>query len=273
VKKLFDLVPVLTYPPNDLPQRAPKPTKLPSLYVFSKPEDVALGRPSFNPSCLKWQTYLKFAGIQHRLVSSNNHASPTGVLPFLLPAVYAPQTSQETCLPIPSNKILKYATEHGSKTKEPSNPRYEAYRTLIDHRIRHAWLLVLYLDQRNFSSVARRLYVEPTSSNPVVRVTIAHQLRAAAEAEILKHASIIDVDDLYSEADKAFEALSTLLGEDEWFFGSETPTLFDASVFAYTYLLLDERMGWKEKKLWRALRKRENLVQHRERIIVRYFDE
>jgi metaxin len=55
VKQLFDLVPVVTYPPNQLPLRAPKPARIPSLYVFSKDQDAAGGRPSFNPSCLKWQ--------------------------------------------------------------------------------------------------------------------------------------------------------------------------------------------------------------------------
>ncbi len=76
---------------------------------------------------------------------------------------------------------------------------------------------------------------------------------------------------MYSEADKAFEALSILLGGDEWFFGSEKPTLFDASVFAYTQLLLDEKLAWKEEKLCRALKRKNNLVQHRERLLVRYY--
>lgn len=123
----------------------------------------------------------------------------------------------------------------------------------------------------NFSAVAYKLYVSSTSSNPLVRASISYQLRAAAEAELLKHTSVIDTDDLYSEADKAFEALSVLLGEDLWFFGNEKPALFDASVFAYTQLLLDDGLGWEEKKLCRALRRRENLVQHRERLLVRYF--
>ena len=55
VKKLFDKVPVVTYPPNHLPQRAPKITRIPSLYVFSTNGDAAAAKPSFNPSCLKWQ--------------------------------------------------------------------------------------------------------------------------------------------------------------------------------------------------------------------------
>ncbi|KAH6722177.1 hypothetical protein BKA61DRAFT_666921 [Leptodontidium sp. MPI-SDFR-AT-0119] len=271
IKKLFDLVPVVVYPANPLPQRAPKSARIPSLYVFSKGQDAAAGRPSVNPSCLKWQTFLNIAGIDHRLVSSNNHASPTGALPFLLPAIHNSDSLQETLLPVPSNKFVKYATEHGGIVEESASMRYSAYQSLLDHRIRNAWLFTLYLEPLNFSAVAYPLYVASTSSNPIVRASISHQLRNAAEAELLKHTPVIDTDDLYSEADKAFEALSILLGEDSWFFGNGKPALFDASVFAYTQLLLDDDLGWKEKKLCRALRVRDNLVQHRERLLVRYY--
>ncbi|KAH8687496.1 putative mitochondrial outer membrane protein [Tricladium varicosporioides] len=271
VKTLFNSVPILTYPPNELPQRAPKSTRIPILYVFSTKEDAAAGRPSFNPSCLKWQAFLNIVGINHRLASSNNHASPTGSLPFLLPASTSSNASPDGVKPITSNKLIKYAKDHGAVIEEPTNMRHEAYQSLLDHRIRSAWLYTLYLEPKNFSSVAYPLYISSISSNPLVRASISYQLRAAAEAELLKHSSIIDTDDLYSEADKAFEALSILLGNDPWFFGHEKPTLFDASIFAYTQLLLDENMEWKERKLCRALRRRENLVQHRERLLVRYF--
>jgi metaxin len=157
VKQLFDLVPVVTYPPNQLPLRAPKPARIPSLYVFSKDQDAAAGRPSFNPSCLKWQvgivrnpilelrtntvkTFLNIAGVDHRLISSNNHSSPTGSLPFLLPAIYGSNTSQDSLTPITSNKFINYATEHGGKVEESSGMRYEAYQSLLDHRIRNAWV-------------------------------------------------------------------------------------------------------------------------------------
>ncbi|KAG9232298.1 hypothetical protein BJ875DRAFT_443305 [Amylocarpus encephaloides] len=270
VKALFDRVPVLVYPPNELPQRAPKPSRIPSLYVFSSIADAAAGKPSFNPSCLKWQAFLNIAGVNHRLVASSNHASPTGVLPFLLPAASTSSTSPES-LPVPSNKLVEYVEDHGAQVEEPANLRYEAYRSLLDYRIRNAWLYTLYLEPLNFSAVAYPLYVSSTTTNPLVRASISHQLISAAEAELLKNSSIIDIDDLYSEADKAFEALSILLGDDPWFFGSDEPTLYDASVFGYTQLLLDDGMGWEEKKLCRALRRRTNLVQHRERLLVRYF--
>lgn len=86
---------------------------------------------------------------------------------------------------------------------------------------------------------------------------------------------IIDVESLYAESDEAFSALADLLGEDEWFFGENRPSLFDASVFAYTHLLLDENMGWKveHERMGRALREGrwENLIAHRGRIWKGYF--
>ncbi|RFU34204.1 hypothetical protein B7463_g2114, partial [Scytalidium lignicola] len=259
IKKLFDLVPVLVYPPNELPQRSPKPSKTPTLYIFSTPEDAAAGRPSFNPSCLKWQTFLKIAGIDHRVVPSNNHASPTGILPFLLPAYSSLTTSQETLLPVPSSKLIKYAKEHGGRFAEIDDIRYEAYQSLLDHRIRNAWLFALYLEPSNFDSIVVPLYIASQSRSSLVRFPSAQSLRAAAESELRKRSTsgVIDVDDLYSEADKAFEALSILLGKDNWFSRSERPGLFDASVFAYTELLLDESLGghggWQEGRLGRAL--------------------
>ena len=83
---------------------------------------------------------------------------------------------------------------------------------------------------------------------------------------------IIDIDDLYSEANNAFDALSTLLGEDMFFFGNMNPGLFDAAVFAYTHLLSDKRMGWKETRLINGLKKHKNLMAHQQRIYDTYYD-
>ena len=104
-----------------------------------------------------------------------------------------------------------------------------------------------------------------------MRATIAQQLRSAAADELLKHTAVIDVESVYSDAQRAFAALSTLLGDSDNFFGADKPSLFDASVFAYTHLLLDEGMEWKEDRMSRGLKKYFNLVQHRERIVEVYF--
>lgn len=71
-------------------------------------------------------------------------------------------------------------------------------------------------------------------------------------------------------ADEAWSALDELLDE-EWFFEQQKPGLFDASVFAYTHLLLDEAMEWEENRLGDVMRGMERIVQHRERIKDMYY--
>lgn len=82
------------------------------------------------------QAYLKFVGIDFQVVPSNNHASPTGALPFLLPALPA-----GTLLPIPSSKIQKWAIEQVHCEEEQQlNIRFDVYESILDNRIRNAWV-------------------------------------------------------------------------------------------------------------------------------------
>lgn len=55
VKRVFDKVPLVTYEANELPARAPRDRGENVLYVFTTEDDAQNGRPSFNPSCLRWQ--------------------------------------------------------------------------------------------------------------------------------------------------------------------------------------------------------------------------
>ncbi|KAL4915921.1 mitochondrial outer membrane protein [Aspergillus aurantiobrunneus] len=266
VKRVFDRFPLLAYPENDLPHCAWSTRRGNQLFVFTDAAGARRGRPSFNPQCLKWQAYLKFVGIDFELVPSNNHASPSGVLPFLLPALPI-----GTGTPIPSTKLQKWAIEEVHCEEEQQlNVRFEVYSSLLDSRIRNAWLYHLYLNHDNFEAVARRLYVNPCTANSAVRTVLAAQLQQAARDEVLKSSQYIDVSALEAEAAEAFEALSTLLGDKTHFFDRPNPGLFDATVFAYTHLILDQKMGWKYNRLEQLLSQHENLVQHRERLL-RFF--
>ncbi|KAI1084977.1 hypothetical protein F5B20DRAFT_520458 [Whalleya microplaca] len=265
--RLFKTFPLLTYPPNELPARSPSARDVPTLYVFISDQDALRGLPSFNPSCLKWQTFLKLAGVKFRVTPSSNHASPTGALPFLLPP--STPNGPTSHRPIPSNKLEQYAIEKGTfNTPEVRSSRLEAYESLLDHRIRNAWLHSLYLSQPN-SALLSHLYVAPVSTSQVVRASVLYQLRHAAEAEILRSTGTRTVDSraLYKGAREAFEALSTVLGSEPWFFDSPDPSLFDATVFAYTHLILDDKLAWEDRRLADILTEFPNLAKHRARIL------
>lgn len=98
-------------------------------------------------------------------------------------------------------------------------------------------------------------------------------MRQAAKSELLKQSTVIDAESLYKECDRAFSALSELLGNDQYFFAAEEPGLFDASVFAYTNVLLDRRLAFKELRMIDGLRDYANLVRHQRMIRRLYFEE
>ncbi|RYN42409.1 hypothetical protein AA0112_g1337 [Alternaria arborescens] len=272
IKQLFDQFPLVTYPANGFPQRAPQHHNAHVLYVFTTDEGAIRGAPSHNPACLKWQVYLKFSKIPFQVASANNHASPSGSLPFVIPSSSDPYKRPQ---PVPSSKLQRWAMNNSERAiEEPGDPRYEAYLSLLDHRIRRAWLYTIYLSP-NFTTIAEPLYILPSSRNSFVRLAISRELRLAAETELLKFSSIINDETLYNQADEAFATLEALLGKDDWFFGAQRPGLFDASVFAYTHLLLDQRLGkdWVDTRLRDALMARRHLVTHRNRVLARYFEE
>ncbi|KAF7522668.1 hypothetical protein G7054_g12059 [Neopestalotiopsis clavispora] len=271
--RLFRRFPLVTYPANNLPVRSPTHRHLPTLYVFASDHDAVRGLPSFNPSCLKWQTFLKLAGVEFRIISSTNHASPTGALPFLIP----PSTPSDigSQVPVPSNKLERYALDHGAQiVPDVDTLRLEAYQSLLDHRIRNAWLYTLYLSPAN-SQLLSELYIAPVSATGLVQMTVRYQVQRAAEAEILQSVGMVKVDPevLYRDAEQAFDALAAALGSGDWFFGNSRPGLFDAALFAYTHLLLDESLPWADTRLGDSLRKFHNLVEHRDSILAKCWPE
>ena len=82
---------------------------------------------------------------------------------------------------------------------------------------------------------------------------------------------MINAEALYRDCYKALEALSELLGDDEFFFRERRPGLFDANVFAYIHVFLDEGLDWKQKRLQETLKQFGNLMEHRKRIVEGWF--
>ncbi|KAL5091825.1 hypothetical protein Trisim1_002637 [Trichoderma cf. simile WF8] len=292
VRELFKIFPLTTLPAESLPERAPERARVrPSLYVFARTlEDARSGRPSFNPQCLKWQTFLRIAGVDVHLVPSNNHASPSGALPFLLPPTTSTSTPEKqsstthptsnavtkpTTVPLTGSKIHRYAKDNSPRetTFSDSPPsRTEAYEALLSQNLRPAWLYALYLHETN-TPLLKALYLPPS---PILHLPSLHTLRNAATDEILKttRRSLVDPRRLLVDATDALRSLSALLADNDWFFGQSEPGLFDAEVFAYTHLILDEAFGWADDySLAQCLVKFDNLVEHRKRLYERCWPE
>ncbi|RMZ76456.1 hypothetical protein DV737_g4819, partial [Chaetothyriales sp. CBS 132003] len=269
VRQLFERFPLVTPTPNQLPQRSPRDRSEHVLYIFQDPWNASANAPSCNPSCLKWQAFLRFRRIKPHLRPSNNHASPSGALPFLLPASGGGEGPKS---PVTANKLPAWVASQGNPV-EDRHQREDAYAALIENDIRRAWLHTLYIDRGNFGAVSWPLYVATTSRSRVVQWVTANQLRTAAFDELSKAGPLVDRTALYDAADAAFKALSTLLGTRNFFFDAAEPGLFDASLFAYTHLLLGFESRWATPQLLSILRKYDNLVAHRDRLLQQYFDD
>ena len=230
------------------------------------------------------KTLLKFHDIEFNTVPSTNHASPSGALPFLL-AANDPSA-------ISSTRLASWAYAQNNKHQISSNSRRAlTYHALLTGPVRLAYLHAFYLEPITFSTITAPLYVDPCSTSNLVRLSISWPLRAAALAEVTASLSgstpRIDVEALYSDMEEAFGALNIFLGRRNWFDGHgdaeslrpDTPGELDALVFAYTHVilaLLEERLpatglGPGARRLVDAVRSQAGVVQHRDRIMDRYY--
>ncbi|KAK0666279.1 hypothetical protein QBC41DRAFT_281188 [Cercophora samala] len=273
LQKLFNQFPLVTLESNPLPARSQILTSasdtLPTLYVFSSDDDALQGKPSINPTCLKWQTLLRLSHIPFQTLPSTNHASPTGSLPFLLP----PRTPSPSPppLPIPSHSIPLYIsrfTPSPSPSPSPSSPgptplRKEAYLSLLTP-LRLAYLTTLYLTPP-LSPLLRKFYLNPsTTRSPYLATLLQSHLSSAAATAVLQAlgfhpqsgAEAIDRANLEAEAAEALDCLAVLLRESHtgWFFGLERPGEFDAALYGYVGLIM-EHMDTPEGKLGGLVRR------------------
>ena len=177
IRILFTYFPLRTLPANNLPAHTlPAPARgNHTLFIWTSADSHDVGGhliPSFNPTCLKWQTYMLMHGVEFRVAASNNHASPSGALPFIIPAEGSQEqrrkkwfeksdikdgstvtptsgtrdtTGSETPpSPVTASGLQPWIHEQSQRPLGPRNPsekmRCEAYVSLIEHRIRPAWV-------------------------------------------------------------------------------------------------------------------------------------
>lgn len=102
----------------------------------------------------------------------------------------------------------------------------------------------------NFELFTVPCYIDTQSSSLIVRAMNTHELRKAAEMELLKYSPKIDQQSLYDEARQAFWALDWYCNNKFYVLNDRKPTLLDAAIFAYTCLLWDIDYGcWADNGL------------------------
>ncbi|KAK6526255.1 hypothetical protein TWF694_004862 [Orbilia ellipsospora] len=282
IRTIFDKFPLYSYPvdPSPINSLDKTPSEQPhddlfsknTLYVFSLPGDAQNCSPSFNPACLKWQIYMKIRGVDFRIQSSSNHASPTGSLPFLIvePARSSVVSGRQLAQTVPASKLAQWIEDNaaGSVNQVSSDsPDYRAFSSLVDRNIRDAWLYAMYVDNTNLNNITVPKYTNSTPLWPV-NYLLGLQMRQAALDSLGVNGvgSKVNGEMLYMRANEAWAALSALLGDNKWFFSARDAGLFDASVFAYTHLILTLGLERSGEDLVNGLQQYSNLIDHEQRI-------
>jgi hypothetical protein len=113
----------------------------------------------------------------------------------------------------------------------------------------------------NFNTFTAPSYIGPQTTSLVVRFVMGWELKRHARLELEKYRPKIDVDGLYESAELAFGALDNLIGRKRKQSSSGKPSLLEATLYAYLYLLLELPMSrWSDSRLVELVRANSTLV-------------
>ena len=113
----------------------------------------------------------------------------------------------------------------------------------------------------NFDILTVPSYIGSQSSSAIVSILSAWELKQAARSELLKHSPKIDEESLYEDADRALCALDNIMKRRQEQNAPGRPSLLEASLFSYLFLLLElPQEKWADRRLVDLLMKYPALV-------------
>jgi metaxin len=119
----------------------------------------------------------------------------------------------------------------------------------------------------NFDVLTVPSYIGSQSSSTIVNMLSAWELKRAARRELSKHSPKIDEESLYADADRAFSALDNIMKRKREHNTPGRPSLLEASLFSYLFLLLElPQENWANRRLVDLLMKHPGLVSLEKRM-------
>lgn len=113
----------------------------------------------------------------------------------------------------------------------------------------------------NFETITVPSYIGAQSSSPFIRFISQWELRREAKRELLKVGPKIDVEGLYASAKLSFNALDNIIGRRRRLVATGKPSLLEATLFSYLFLLLELPSDkWSDHRLVDLVRANPTLV-------------
>ncbi len=222
------------------------------------------GLPSASPFCVKLETYLRMAEIEHTVsILKGRSASPTGKAPYI---------EEDGRLLTDSGLIINYLEQTKGHPVDGRLTLAERAESLALQRLleEHLYWVIVYMRWVDPGTRADwRPYLADLIGAPKVLIPlIARQTeRGLMKALRTQGIGLHTPDVIWRIGVSDVQALAHWLGNRPWGFG-ETPTVFDACLYAFVGTII--RTPW-NNPLKAATLKHGNLVSHFDRMVARYF--
>ncbi|KAK9375668.1 uncharacterized protein V1513DRAFT_441593 [Lipomyces chichibuensis] len=250
IKAVFDKFPVVKYAEAPLPSACifPAPTeKLGTVFVH------AIGDDGIYPQSIRLLTILKLAGVFDKFttIPSSPHAAPkSGSVPY----IFLP------CRPKVDSDLLPRTIYPESKafyrwlnSIAPSFPAFDAAQqnpllSLVDVRLRDAWVLTLYLYPLNYRSIfiprLSHAYSQSDRSTSILPQILAYTTSHDAQKLLRRSTGVPRITEttqrsIIANAEEALDALANLLAVSETLYlNGDKPGVLDAAVYGYLWPIL-----------------------------------
>ncbi|KAK9324803.1 hypothetical protein V1517DRAFT_316347 [Lipomyces orientalis] len=282
IKTVFDKFPLVKYPEAALPSTClfPAPAeKIGTAFVHSTADD------SIYPQSIRLLTILKLAGVIDKLavIPSSPHAAPkSGSVPYVF--LRSRPRIKSDLLPrtlYPESK----AFHQWLASIAPSFPAFDTAKqnpllSLVDIRLRDAWLLTLYLYPANYKSILvprlTQAYSHSDTSTSIIPHILAYSASREAQQLLTRSTGVSRITEtiqrsIITNAEEALDALAILLSDSgaPYINGGE-PGVLDAAVYGYLRPILGLELksltGDGQAELKTLVQERKALVDLVERI-------
>lgn len=220
------------------------------------------GLVSVSPFCLKLDAFLRMTGIPHRSV--------TAATPFAGPKKKAPWIEHDGRTIGDSAFIIAYLTERFGKDPDAGltpaqRGQAVAIQRLVEENLYWAMVYDRWVRAENWPILKGSVLGDIAAP---VRALIAPLARRGVKKQLAGHGMGLHSDeDIQAIARRDLGALAGMLGDQDWFFGTE-PTLADATVFG---LLANIRHVEFTSPMQAMIAGHENLARHTDRFRDRFY--
>jgi glutathione S-transferase len=188
----------------------------------------AWGQPNLSPFCTKLETYLRMAEIEHEVKLADIRKAPKGKLPFV---------ELDGQIVGDSTHIVDLLRERfGDRLDARLDARQKAEGRLLQRTLEEATYFVEVYHRwltENFAETRDALLGGMGLPRPAVLVIGAMVQRKQRRTLYGQGISRHHPREIYDTGKRDFQALSALLGDRPYLFGSE-PSSYDAVVYAFT---------------------------------------